>query len=109
VALLAGNLAVDMTLMVEQHMFGHIIDFYPGGGGLVVEVPMFDFNPRVLFDNVVVAVQTLFHRRHPRVVGITHIGVTVLALYLFDTAVHIVAERDRLFRSVTICCRRPNR
>jgi hypothetical protein len=32
-------------------------------------------------------------------VGIGHIGVTVLALYLLYTAVDIVTERDRLFRT----------
>ena len=30
VALLAGNFAVDVALMIEQDMFGHIVDFFPG-------------------------------------------------------------------------------
>ena len=29
-AFLAGDLAVDMALMVEQHVFGHVVDFNPG-------------------------------------------------------------------------------
>ena len=101
VTLPAGNLAVDMTLMIKQHMFCDIIYFDPGGRCLGVEVTMFHFNPRVICDDVIMAVQAFFHRRNPRVVGITHIGVTVLALYLFDAGVHIVAERNRLFRTET--------
>jgi len=30
VAFLAGNLAVDVPLMIEQDVFGHIVDFFPG-------------------------------------------------------------------------------
>ena len=105
VTLPAGNLAVDMALMIKQHMFCNIINFYPGGRCLGVEITMFHFNPRVICNDVIMAVQAFFHRRNPRVVGITHIRVTVLALYLFDAAVHIVAERDRLFRTETGGCR----
>ena len=105
VTLPAGNLAVDMTLMIKQHMFCDIIYFDPGGRCLGVEVTMFHFNPRVICDDVIMAVQAFFHRRHPRVVGITHIRMTVLALYLFDPAVHIMAERNRLFRTETGCRR----
>ena len=105
VTLPAGNFAVDMALMVKQHMFGDIINFYPGRRCPGVEITMLDFNPRVIGDDVIMAVQAFLHRRNPRVVGITHIRVTVLALYLFDAAVHIVAERDRLFRTETGGCR----
>ena len=106
VTLPAGNLTVDVALMIKQHMFCHIINFYPGGWCLGVEVTMFHFNPRVICNNIFMAVQAFFHRRNPRVVGITHIRVTVLALYLFDAAVHIVAEGDRLLRAET--ARRPH-
>ena len=66
VAFPAGNFAVDMALMIEQHVLGHIIDLDPGGGGLRVEILVLLLNPRMLFDDVVVAVQTLFHRRNSR-------------------------------------------
>ena len=100
-ALLAGNLAVDMALMVEEHMLGYVIDFYPRCRCLGVEITVFYLNPRVLGDDVVVTVQAFFHRRYSRVVGISYIGMAVLALYLFDAVVHIVAKRDRLFRTDT--------
>lgn len=59
---------------------------------------MLYFNPRVIGDDVIVTVQAFFHRRNPGMVGIPHIGVAVLALYLLYAAMDIVAERDRLFR-----------
>ena len=99
VTFLAGYFAVYMTLVVKQHMFGHIVDLYPGCGRLCVEIPMLDLNPRVIGNNVVVAVQALFHRRYSRVVGIRHVGMAILALYLLYAAVDIVTERDRLFRT----------
>ena len=45
------------------------------------------------------AVQTFFHCRYSGMIGIGHIRVAILTLDLLDTAVHIVAERDGLFRS----------
>ena len=30
VALLASDLTVDVPLVIKQHVFGNIIDFYPG-------------------------------------------------------------------------------
>ena len=62
----AGNFTVDMALMVEQNVFGHIVYFNPGGGSLGVEVFMLLLDPGMFFDNVIVAVQTLFHRRNAR-------------------------------------------
>ena len=102
-ALLAGNLAVDMALMVEEHMLGYVIDFYPRCRCLGVEIAVFYLNPRVLGEDVVVTVQAFSHRRHSRVIGISYIGMAVLALYLFDAVVNIVAKRDRLFRTDTGC------
>ena len=106
VALLAGNLAVDVALMVEQHVFRHIIDFDPRGRCAFVEVAVFFLNPGVFGDNVIMAVQAFFHRRNSRKIGIGDIGMAVLALDLLDTAVDIVAEWDRLFRT-NIRQRRP--
>ena len=97
--LLAGNLAVDVTLMVEQDMFGHIIDFYPRRRRLGVEICVLFLNPGMLLNDIIMTVQALFHRRQSRKIGVGHIRVAVLALDLLDAAVHIVAERDRLFRA----------
>ena len=30
VAFLAGNFTIDVPLMIEQDMLGHIVDFFPG-------------------------------------------------------------------------------
>ena len=62
-----------------------------------VEIFMFLLDLRVSFDDVIVAVQTLFHRRNPRKIRVGNVGMAILALYLLDPAVHIVAEGDRLF------------
>ena len=45
------------------------------------------------------AVQTLFHRRYSGMIGIGHVGVTVLALDLFHATVDIVAEGYGLLRA----------
>ena len=99
VAFLAGNFAVDMALMIEQHMLGHIVNLFPGSGGLGIEILMLLLDPGMFFDDVVMAMQTLFHRWDAGMIGIGNIGMTVLALNLLDAAVHRVAEGNRLFRS----------
>ena len=99
VAFLAGNFAVDVPLMIEQDVLGHIVDLFPGSRGLGVEVFVLLLDPGMFFDDVVMAVQTFFHRRNARMIGIGNIGMTVLTLDLLDAAVHRVAERYRLFRS----------
>ena len=99
VAFPAGNFTVDMALMIEQDMLGYIVNLFPRSGGLGIEVFVLLLNPGVPFDDVVMAVQTEFHRRHSRKIGVGHIGVAILALNLLDTAVDVVAERYRLFRA----------
>jgi hypothetical protein len=99
----ANNLAVDVALVVEKHMFRNIIDFHPGRRFLIVEIFMFFLNPRMFDDNVVVAVQAFFHRRQSRMIGVCHIWVAILALNLFDAAVDIVTEGDRLLRTGPGC------
>ena len=99
VTFLAGYFTVNMTLMIKQDMFGHIIHFDPGGGGPGVEIAVLYLDPRMIGDDVIVAMQAFFHRRYSRVIGIRHVGMAILALYLLYTAVDIVTERDRLFRT----------
>ena len=99
VAFLTSYFAVDVALMIKQDMLGHIIYFYPGSGCLGVEIFMLLLDPGVLFNNIVVAVQTLFHRRNARVIRIRNIGMTILALDLLDAAVHSMAEGNRLLRT----------
>ena len=76
--LLAGNLAVDMALMVEEHMLCYVIDLYPGGRCLGIEITVLYLNPRVLGDDVVVTVQAFFNRRHPRMIRISYIWMAIL-------------------------------
>ena len=52
--------------MIEQDMLGHIVDFYPGGRGIGVEILVLLLNPGMFFDDIVMAVQALFHRRNAR-------------------------------------------
>jgi hypothetical protein len=99
VALLAGYIFVNMPLMVEEDVLRQVVDLTPGGRGFGVEIFMFLLNPGMLFDNVVMAVQTKFHRRQSRKIRVGHVRVAILALNLFDTAVDVVAERDGLFWS----------
>ncbi len=71
-----------------------------------VEIFMFLLDLRVSFDDVIVAVQTFFHRGNAREIGVGHVGMAVLALDLLDATVHIVAEGNRLLRAKTV--RRPH-
>ena len=101
VAFPAGYFFVDMTLVVEQNVFRHVIYLDPGRRCLSVEILMFLLDLRVFFDYVVVAVQTLFHRRNARKIRVGNVGMAILALDLLDATVHIVAEGNRLFRAET--------
>ena len=99
VAFSAGDFAVNVALVIKQHVFGHIIELYPGRWCIGIEIFVFLFYPGVVDDNIVMAVQTFFHRRDAGVIGIGHVGVAVLTLDLLDPAVNIVAEGNRLLRS----------
>jgi len=105
VAFPAGYFGVDVALMVEQHVFRYVVYLDPGRGGLGVEIPVLLLDPGMFFDDIVMAVQTLSHRRNAREIGIGNVGVAILALDLLDATVDIVAEGNRLFRTET--ARRP--
>ena len=99
VAFGAGNFAVDVPLVIKQHVFGHIIDFYPGRWCIGVKVFVFLLYPGVVGNNIFMAVQAFSHGRYSGMIGIGDEGVTILALDLFNAAVDIMAEWDGLFRS----------
>ena len=101
-AFAAGNLGIDMALMIKQYMLGYIIHLDPGGRGFRVEVIVLLLDLRVIFNDVIMAVQALFHRRDARESGVGDVGVAELALDLFDSDVHVMAEGDRLFRAETL-------
>ena len=98
VTFLADDFAVYMALVIEQHVFGHIVDFYPGRWRFGVKVFVLLFYPGMVGNNIFMAVQAFFHRRYSGKIGISHKRVAVLALNLFDPAVNIMAKRDGLFR-----------
>jgi len=66
VTLLAGDFAVNVTLVIKQHVFSHVIDLDPWSRFLVIEIAVFFLDPRMFDDDVIVTVQTLFHRRNAR-------------------------------------------
>ena len=99
VAFLASKIFPYVPLMIKQYMLGKVVHFLPRCGGLAVEVPVLFLNPGMFGNNILVTVQTLLHRWQSRVVGITHIGVTVEALDLFHPDVQLVTERYGLFRA----------
>ena len=99
VALLAGDFVVDVALVIEQDMLGHIVDLNPGRWRAGVKVFVLLFDPGMVGNNILVTMQAFFHFRYSRMIGIGHVGMTVLALDLFYAAVNIMAERDGLLRS----------
>jgi hypothetical protein len=98
VAFLAGNLLPYVPLMIGQYVLVEVVHPSPWSRRIVVEVPVLLLNPGMVGDDVLVTVQTFFHRREPRVIGIADIGVTVEALDLLYPHMNLVAERNWLFR-----------
>ena len=60
VAFLTSDIAVNMALMIEQHMFCHIVDFLPRGGCVAVIIIMLLFDPWMISDNIFVAMEAFF-------------------------------------------------
>ena len=98
VTFLTGNFLINMALVIKQHVFGHIVDFYPGCWRTGVKIFVFLFYPGMIGNYIVMAMQAFFHRRDSGMIGIGHEGVAVLTLDLLDPAVDSMAERDWLFR-----------
>jgi hypothetical protein len=94
---LAHYLTVDMPLVVEQDVFGQLVDFHPGRRRLGVVIFVLFLNPWMVGNDVLVTVQAFFHRRQTGVIGIIHIGVTESTLDLFYAAMHGMAEGYGLF------------
>ncbi len=97
--LLTRHFFIDVSLVIEEHVFGHIVDFVPGCRAIGIEILMFFLNPGMVGDNIFVTVQAFFHWRNAGKVRIGHIRVAVLTLNLFDSAVNVVAEGNGLLRA----------
>jgi hypothetical protein len=93
-----GYFAVNVALVIKQHVLGYIVEFYPGCWCVRIEILVLLFDPRVVGNNVVVAMQAFFYRRDAGVIGVSHIGMAILTLDLFHPAVDIVAEGNGLLR-----------
>jgi hypothetical protein len=98
-ALFTGGLLLDMPDMIEDHMFGQIIGLSPWCRGLVVEIPVFLFYPRMIGNDILMTVKAFLHRRNPRMFGPVHVGMTVFAMDLLNACVNAMAERNGLLRS----------
>ncbi|NIR17537.1 MAG: hypothetical protein GWN86_27965 [Desulfobacterales bacterium] len=57
------------------------------------------FDLWVIGNNVLVAIEALFHGRHTWMLGAAHVGMTELTLDLLHPGMHLVAKRYRLHRA----------
>ena len=96
VALLAGYVLLHVAFVIEDHVFGQVVDLAPRGRGVCVVILMFLPDLRVIGDDVLVAIETLLDRWNPGVNRTPHVGVTKLALDLLYTRMEPMTERDRL-------------
>ena len=65
-ALLARDFLPYVPLVIEKRKLGHIVHFDPRCGGPFVKIRVLFLDPWMLNNHIVVAIQTLFHRRNPR-------------------------------------------
>jgi hypothetical protein len=65
-AFLTSHFFINVTLVVEQNMFGYIVNLDPWGRRSGIKVSMLFLDPGMISNNVVVAVQTFFHRWEAR-------------------------------------------
>jgi len=87
------DIAVDMSLMVKKDVLCHQVDLNPWRGRFRIVVSMFFLNPRMICDDVIVAVKTFFHRGESREIGITDVGMTISTVNLLHPGMHLMAER----------------
>ena len=99
VTFLAGNFFPYVPLMIEQYMLRNVVYFLPRGGRLVVEIPVLFLNPGMVGNDVLVTVQTLFHRRYSWKIGVARVGMTIETLDLLYPSVQLVAEGYGLCRT----------
>ena len=96
VAFLAGNFFPYVPLMIEQYVLRNVVYFLPWGGRLVIEIPVLFLNPGMIGNDVLVTVQTLFHRRYSWKIGVARVWMTVETLDLFYSDMQLMAERNQL-------------
>ena len=62
-ALLTLNILFNVSLMVEQNVFGNIENLFPRRRGLGIKIFVFLLNPRMIGNDVIVTIKTFFNRR----------------------------------------------
>jgi hypothetical protein len=87
----------DVTLVVEESKLRNIVNLYPRYRRLRLKIPMLLSYFRMVGNNVLVTIKTLFHRWYPWKGGAIHIRVTKLAGYSFYSRMNLMAKRYRLF------------
>ena len=88
-----------MPLVVEEDMLRQVIGLSPRCGRPGIEVFMLLLDLWVIGNNVLVAIETLFHGRQSWMFGTAHIRMTKLTLDLLHTEMHLMAKGYGLRRS----------
>ena len=88
-----------MPFVIEEHVLSQVIGLSPRRGRPGVEIRVFLFDLWVIGNNVLVAIEALFHRRYAWMLRAAHIGMTELALDLLHTEMYLVAKRYGLLRA----------
>ena len=86
----------DVALVVKEGKFRKIVNLYPWYGSLGLQIFMLSSYLRMIGDNVVMTVETFFHRRYSRKGGASHVRVTKLTGYGFHPRMHVVTKGDGL-------------
>jgi hypothetical protein len=98
-ALRACNLLFDMPFVVEDHVLSQIIGFSPRRGCPGIEIPVLFFDLGMVSNDVFMAIEALFHRRHAWMFGASHIGMTELTLDKLYTRMEMMAKGYGLLRA----------
>ena len=99
--LFAGNILLYVPFVIEEDMFGQVVDLTPRGRGVRVVIPVFLSDLGVIGNDVLVTIKAFFDRGNSGVNGTPHIGMTELALDLFYTRMEPVTVRNRLLGTNT--------
>jgi hypothetical protein len=91
-ALGAGNLLFDVPFVVEHHVLSQIIGFSPGCGCPSIEIPVLLFDLGMVSNDIFMAIEALFHRRHTWMLGAPHIWMTERTLDKLYTGMEMVAK-----------------
>ena len=93
----AGHAFPDMALMVKKNKLRNIIDLYPRYRCFGLKILMLLSYFRMVGNNVLMTIKTLFHRWNSRKGRAAHIRVTKLTGYSLYSCMHLMTKRYRLF------------